>query len=52
MLDAGSYFSRFLCADARPLIFDQVPEIWIWPGAFVVFLAVFYNAYMERNAAP
>jgi drug/metabolite transporter (DMT)-like permease len=34
------------------VFFDQVPEIWIWPGAFVVFLAVFYNAYMERNAAP
>ena len=24
--------------------FDQVPEIWIWIGAFVVFGAVFYNA--------
>lgn len=34
------------------LVFDQVPEIWIWPGAFVVFLAVFYNAYMERAGAP
>ena len=34
------------------LAFDQVPEIWIWPGAFVVFLAVFYNAYMERKSTP
>ena len=28
--------------------FDQVPEIWIWIGAFVVFGAVFYNAWQER----
>ncbi len=34
------------------LFFDQVPEIWIWPGAFVVFLAVFYNAYSERTSTP
>ena len=34
------------------VFFDQVPEIWIWPGAFVVFLAVFYNAYMERAPIP
>jgi len=30
--------------------FDQVPEIWIWVGAFVVFGAVFYNAWQERAA--
>lgn len=30
--------------------FNQVPEIWIGIGAFVVFLAVFYNAYHERGA--
>ena len=34
------------------LFFEQVPDIWIWPGAFVVFLAVFYNAYMERASTP
>ena len=34
------------------LFFDQVPEFWIWPGAFIVFLAVFYNAYMERASTP
>lgn len=34
------------------LFFDQVPDIWIWPGAFIVFLAVFYNAWMERASAP
>lgn len=34
------------------LFFDQVPEIWIWIGAVVVFLAVFYNAYMERASTP
>jgi drug/metabolite transporter (DMT)-like permease len=34
------------------LFFDQVPEIWIWPGAFVIFMAVFYNAYMERASTP
>jgi drug/metabolite transporter (DMT)-like permease len=34
------------------LFFEQVPDIWIWPGAFVVFLAVFYNAYSERAPRP
>jgi drug/metabolite transporter (DMT)-like permease len=34
------------------LFFEQVPDIWIWPGAFVVFLAVFYNAYKERGSTP
>jgi drug/metabolite transporter (DMT)-like permease len=29
--------------------FNQVPEIWVGLGAFVVFLAVFYNAYHERR---
>ena len=32
--------------------FNQVPEIWIWLGAVIVFLAVFYNAYKERGATP
>ena len=32
--------------------FDQIPEIWIWVGAVVVFFAVFYNAYMERTSTP
>ncbi len=30
--------------------FDQVPEISIWIGAFIVFGAVFYNAWQERAA--
>ena len=34
------------------LFFEQVPDIWIWPGAFVVFLAVFYNAYSESAPTP
>jgi drug/metabolite transporter (DMT)-like permease len=34
------------------LFFEQVPDIWIWPGAFTIFLAVFYNAYMERASTP
>ena len=34
------------------LFFDQVPDLWIWPGAFVIFLAVFYNAYKERTSTP
>lgn len=29
--------------------FGQIPEIWIWIGAFVVFGAVFYNAWHERS---
>lgn len=32
--------------------FNQVPEIWIWVGAVIVFMAVFYNAYKERVATP
>lgn len=34
------------------VFFDQIPEIWIWTGAVVVFFAVFYNAYMERASTP
>jgi drug/metabolite transporter (DMT)-like permease len=34
------------------LFFAQVPEIWIWIGAVMIFLAVFYNAYQERSGAP
>lgn len=30
-------------------VFGQVPEIWIGVGAFVVFMAVFYNAWHERR---
>lgn len=34
------------------VFFGQVPEIWIWIGAMVVFAAVFYNAYRERGTTP
>lgn len=30
------------------VFFDQVPEIWIWIGAMIVFSAVVYNAYHGR----
>jgi drug/metabolite transporter (DMT)-like permease len=46
-------FAKLLWASLIGYVFfDQVPEIWIWPGAFVVFMAVFYNAYMERASTP
>jgi len=32
--------------------FGQVPGIWIWIGALVVFGAVTYNAWSERRSAP
>jgi len=34
------------------VFFNQIPEIWIWIGACVVFCAVFYNAYQERGSKP
>lgn len=34
------------------LVFNQVPEIWVWIGAVVTFAAVFYNTYQERGSRP
>ena len=34
------------------LAFGQVPEIWVWIGATVIFSAVFYNTYQERGSKP
>ena len=32
--------------------FGQVPEIWVWIGATVIFSAVFYNTYQVRGSRP
>lgn len=46
-------FAKLLWASLIGYVFfDQIPDIWIWPGAFIVFIAVFYNAYKERASAP
>lgn len=32
--------------------FGQVPELWVFVGAAIVFTGVFYNALQERRGAP
>ncbi|MEE8332604.1 MAG: DMT family transporter [Alphaproteobacteria bacterium] len=34
------------------VVFNQVPEIWVWIGATVTFAGVFYNTYQERGSRP
>ncbi len=34
------------------VVFNQVPEIWVWIGATVTFAGVFYNTYQDHGSKP